>query len=86
MRILGISPFHDSSVVIINDGRIEYYTKEERLSRIKRDHDPQKALDFIMKNIEGNIDVAVLSGEMERDNYNLWLQSRIKKSFDCELI
>ena len=50
MRVLGISPFHDSSVVIINDGRIEYYTKEERLSGIKRDHDPQKALDFIMKN------------------------------------
>lgn len=50
MRVMGISPFHDSSVALCTDGKIEFFAKEERLSRVKRDKHPfaavQAALDF----------------------------------------
>ena len=47
MRIIGISPGHDSSVCVIHDGNIEFFAKEERLSRIKRDAFPFLTLDLI---------------------------------------
>jgi len=47
MRILGISPGHDSSICIINNGEIEFFAKEERLSRIKRDAFPFMILDTV---------------------------------------
>ena len=37
MRILGISPYHDASVCILDDGEITYFSKQERLTRKKRD-------------------------------------------------
>ncbi len=40
MRVVGISPLHDSSVAVINNGELEYFFKEERLSRVKRDGPP----------------------------------------------
>jgi predicted NodU family carbamoyl transferase len=42
MRVLGISPAHDASVAIVQDGQVEYFCKEERLSRVKHDrhHSP----------------------------------------------
>ncbi|RZD43457.1 MAG: hypothetical protein CXT73_00370 [Methanobacteriota archaeon] len=43
MRILGLGVAHDSSAVIINDGKIEAYIKEESLSNTKRDANPMKA-------------------------------------------
>ncbi|HAT64172.1 MAG TPA: hypothetical protein DCS66_06160 [Flavobacteriaceae bacterium] len=45
MRILGISPGHDSSICVINDGEIEFFAKEERFSRIKRDQYPFHVID-----------------------------------------
>ena len=86
MRVLGISPFHDSSVAIINNGRIEYFIKEERLSGKKRDSFPHKALDFIIKNIEGDIDVAVISSPTDDDFYNKFLAKLLRKTFNCEVI
>tara|TARA_R110000744_G_scaffold129729_1_gene237202 strand:- start:702 stop:2255 length:1554 start_codon:yes stop_codon:yes gene_type:complete len=47
MRILGISPGHDSSICIINNGEIEFFAKEERFSRIKRDAFPFTVLDLV---------------------------------------
>jgi predicted NodU family carbamoyl transferase len=60
MRILGISPFHDSSVAILNDGKIEYFCKEERLTRLKRDHAPFKSLESAIRKSKGKIDLAVI--------------------------
>jgi len=40
MNILGISPNHDSSVCLLSNGEIKYFSKEERLSRVKRAADP----------------------------------------------
>lgn len=44
MRILGISPAHDSSVCVLNDGEVELFLKEERLSKVKRAAIPTMAL------------------------------------------
>ena len=86
MRILGISPFHDSSVAIINNGRIEYFVKEERLSGRKRDNYPHIALTHIIKNIEGDIDIVVISSPTENDGYNTFCTMFLKKTFNCKVV
>jgi|TARA_R110002020_G_scaffold136477_2_gene304335 carbamoyltransferase len=45
MRVLGISPSHDGSVCVYTDGKIEFFAKEERFTRIKRDSFPFLALE-----------------------------------------
>ena len=40
MKIIGISSAHDSSTCILNNGDVEYFVKEERLSGVKRDRLP----------------------------------------------
>jgi carbamoyltransferase len=44
MRILAFGINHDSSVCSIHDGKLEFFCKEERLTRIKRDHSPFNSL------------------------------------------
>lgn len=41
---LGVSPQHDSSICFYKNGKIEYFMKEERLSRKKRDKEPLRSL------------------------------------------
>jgi carbamoyltransferase len=66
MRILGIAAGHDSSVVLINNGCVELYVKEERLTNVKRDYLPYQALyetlcynkepiDYICTSVPGNL-------------------------------
>ena len=43
MRILGLGVAHDSHAIILNNGEIEAYIKEESLTNIKRDSNPMKA-------------------------------------------
>ena len=55
MRILGISPYHDASVCIVDDGKIIYFSKQERLTRIKRDRlerDSLKVLEYALDNYQ----------------------------------
>jgi len=52
VRILSISPAHDSSVCLLEDGKILFYFKEERLSRSKRDHRPILSLFKILREID----------------------------------
>jgi carbamoyltransferase len=60
MRILGVSPLHDSSVAIINNGEIEVFYKEERLSKKKRDSNPFLAVERAIQEAKGPIDGAVV--------------------------
>lgn len=60
MRVLGVSPLHDSSVAIINDGIVEVFFKEERLSKIKRDANPFLSVEQALKEAKGPIDFAVI--------------------------
>ena len=49
MRILAFNVTHDSSVCCIKDGEIEFFCKEERLTRKKRDPDPFASLEAFRK-------------------------------------
>lgn len=44
MRVVAINVTHDSSVCSYNDGQIEFFCKEERLTRVKRDNLPINSL------------------------------------------
>lgn len=57
MRTFGISPAHDSSVCIYEDGKISAFYKEERLTRKKRDRDPIRSVEAAFEKSPGNIDV-----------------------------
>ena len=59
-RVLGFSLAHDASVCIINDGELEYWGKEERYTRQKRDKQPFIAIDKALAAAKGPIDVAVM--------------------------
>jgi len=60
MRVLGVSPLHDSSVALINNGVIEAFYKEERLSKFKRDAEPFLSVEKIISEAKGPIDYAVI--------------------------
>lgn len=54
MKILGISTHHDASVCILDNGNLTYFSKQERLTKIKKDdlniRHNEKAFD-LLKNI-----------------------------------
>jgi len=86
MRILGISPMHDSSVAIIHNGQVEYFSKEERLTRKKRDMRPYLSFDNALKYSKGKIDYVVISSPNKNDNLNKELEIYIKKKLDVKII
>ena len=44
MKILGLGVAHDSSAIVLNNGELVYYLKEEALTGVKRDGLPIKAM------------------------------------------
>ncbi|MGA0129139.1 MAG: carbamoyltransferase C-terminal domain-containing protein, partial [Burkholderiales bacterium] len=44
MRVVGLSTAHDGSVAIYTDGEIEFFMKEERITKRKRDKNPFAAM------------------------------------------
>jgi len=86
VRILGIIPGHDSSVAIINDGKLEYFTKEERLSGFKRDGTPTLALSSAIENARGVIDFAVISSPTENHPYCDYIAVVVNKILNCEVV
>ncbi len=60
MRILGVSPAHDSTVCVLNDGQIERFYKEERLTRVKREKSPWLSLLKIYEEFNNSIDYVVI--------------------------
>lgn len=84
MRVLGISPAHDASVCVINDGKLEYYFKEERLSRKKRDKHPYLSLIEIHKLLGESIDYCVIASPTENDWDNN-IAVFVHKLFGCPI-
>jgi carbamoyltransferase len=82
MNILGVSPFHDSSVCVLQDGELVYFCKEERLSRVKRDPIPLKGLLHIKDNYK--IDKVAYCSPSANDPTNGTNIFYIKKLFDLE--
>jgi carbamoyltransferase len=60
MRILGISPYHDSSVAVYSEAGLEFYSKEERLTRKKRQPYPLKSFELAIATV-GPIDLVVIA-------------------------
>jgi carbamoyltransferase len=59
-NILGITPGHNGSIALFSDGELIYYIEEERLSRLKRDGNPFKALNFLLNKYK--IDELIVTG------------------------
>lgn len=80
MKILGISPFHDSSVCIINDGYIEKFYKEERLNGVKRCRNPFSSINKILENTK--VDAAVIASPSNNDEtlglYKAYLEENMQ--------
>lgn len=85
MRILGISPLHDSTVAVVNNGVVEMFFKEERLSRIKRDSHPFKSLVKILENVKGPIDHACVASPMVPGQEAALFNTAIAKMFNCPM-
>lgn len=81
MRVLGISPFHDSSVAIVNNGQIEYFSKEERLTRKKRDRLGLLSLKKADEFKKGYLDYIVISSPWFDDPYNNKLELYFKEKY-----
>ena len=85
MRVLSFIDTHDSSVCVINNGIVEYFCKEERLSRCKRDKLPILALETYKKLNKGPIDYALYNTPSDPGNFELYSKI-IKKYWDIPLI
>ena len=86
MRILAFNIAHDSSVCVLNDGEIEFFCKEERISRKKRDNQPFKSLELLKKNLKHPLDFAVYSVPDNNEPSVEALYSRyIEKTFNVKL-
>ena len=92
MRILGISPYHDASVCIIENGKIEYFSKQERLNKIKRsslNKDSLDVLNYVLNNYQHKpIDKVVICSPSPNSIFVEWLQVYLfeKIKSDCEII
>lgn len=85
MKILSISPFHDSSIVVLNNGNIEYFSKEERITRVKRDNHPFKSLNYVVNNIK-DIDLILICSPTPDDSFHIYLENYLKKYFTCDIL
>jgi len=87
MRIVSFNTAHDSSVCSYVDGRIEFYCKEERLTRIKRDMNPYICLQKYREKNFGKIDHFLFLTPTNNNGVEFYLyREYIRKNFNCELI
>ena len=84
MRILSITPNHDASICVLNDGVLELYLKEERFSRIKKDHDPYLSLIKIFNENKQKIDLCVIAST-NKNEIDTKYEDLIKKLFKCPI-
>jgi carbamoyltransferase len=85
LRIVAFCPTHDSSVCSIKDGKIEYFCKEERLSKVKRDKNPFLALEKFKSLKLGEIDHFIYhTPTNHNDSFSMWSEY-IKKNFNVPL-
>jgi len=86
MRIAAFYEMHDSAVCSINDGTIDFFCKEERLTRVKRDKNPEASLE-VLKNLKKDIDLFLFcTPTNEYDQTNFPNKKRIEKSFNTKVL
>jgi len=84
MRILSFSSSHDSSVSCLNNGKLEFFCKEERISRIKRDGSPFSSLELFSKHFT-NPDHAIFITPSNYQNSENNYPAYIFKKFNLDL-
>lgn len=82
MRIVAFNTTHDSSVCSYVDGKIEFYCKEERLSKVKRDTNPFLSLEEYKKQNFGKIDHLIYLIPSYDENEFLFFSRYLKKFYD----
>jgi carbamoyltransferase len=86
MRILAFNTTHDSSVCCVNNGDIEFFCKEERLTRIKRDNNPFKSLDLFKSQNTKPIDHILFCTPSNREGDVQYIYDQyIRKLFNVEM-
>jgi carbamoyltransferase len=86
VRILAFNIAHDSAVCSINNGTIEFFCKEERLSRIKRDMHPFKSLDLYKSMNFDTVDhVLYHTPTNNNSSFEVVYTHYIRKMFDKKL-
>jgi len=83
MRVLGVSPLHDSTVAVINNGELELFFKEERYTRKKRESHPIKSLVKVLENVKGKIDHACIASPSSADLESAFLSTTLTRMFEC---
>ena len=86
MRILAFNVTHDSSVCSLNNGKVEFFCKEERLSRKKRDKHPFKSLELYHSLNFGKIDhILYLTPSNNEHLGEIIYREYINKKFNLDL-
>jgi carbamoyltransferase len=86
MRVLAFNTAHDSSVCSINDGKIEFFCKEERLTGIKRDKNPFKSLELYSSLNFGKIDHILYHTPSNNEiSTEFFYKTYISKKFGVEM-
>lgn len=67
-NILGISVGHNSSAAVVSNGKLVYYLEEERLSRLKRDGNPFRAMIDICSKYK--IDELIVGGTNDPNEFH----------------
>jgi len=85
MRVLAFNITHDSSVCVVKNGKIEFFCKEERLSRLKRDKSSLKSLQLYKnKNLEKIDHILYCTPSNYSGSYNIF-KKHIKNIFNLEM-
>jgi carbamoyltransferase len=85
MLILGVSSMHDSSVAVVENGRVKDFYKEERFTGIKRDMYPWKSLDIVKNQYANNIDHIVVANPFY-NNYDSYLSTYLSKTYSKDVL
>ncbi len=86
MRILAFNIAHDSAVCSLLNGKIEFFCKEERLTRKKRDKHPFKSMELYENLKLGKVDhvLYLTPSNCEPDIEHVW-RNYVNKKFNIEM-
>lgn len=85
MLILGVSSMHDSSVAVVEDGKVKEFYKEERFTGVKRDMYPWKSLEIVKDRYKDSIDHIVIANPFY-NNYDSYLSTYLSKMYSKDVL
>lgn len=85
MLILGVSSMHDSSVAVVENGKVKEFYKEERFTGIKRDMYPWKSLEIVKDRYKDSIDHVVVANPFY-NNYDSYLSTYLSKMYSQNVL